>query len=200
MLDLSHPWVVGPFAWIATIPAVICFLGSLVTRSGLTAGSLFSCVALAAFAVAGTVYLWAPPTAPLLTLLAAQVSSAIISLMLGFLVVKMQMDRGTVQELKIRPLPVQLVRKTLLYGVAMLFFWDGLTLIFYHTRCEDLTISADARRCMKGEMIMGVHGPFSSVYYACYFGTLAFAVPIYLGFRVLWQWARRSEDEEEKPK
>ncbi|MGY5809981.1 hypothetical protein ACXHXG_19985 [Rhizobium sp. LEGMi198b] len=49
---------------------------------------------------------------------------------------------------------------------------------------------------MNGEMIMGVQGPFSHVYYACYFGILAFAVPMRAGLRMLRDWARPPEDEE----
>ncbi|MBB3452568.1 hypothetical protein FHT86_000824 [Rhizobium sp. BK313] len=195
MLDLSQPWVIGPVAWLATIAAVISFLGSLITRRGLTAGSLLSCPALAAFAVAGALYLWPPPTWPLLTVLLAQVTSAILSIMLGFLLRSVQVSKDSAHHLKIRPRPdLQLVRKTLLYGMALLVLWDGLTMIFYHTRCEDLTYSRDAARCMNGEMIMGVHGPFSNVYYACYFGILAFAVPIWVGFMMLRHWATRSEE------
>lgn len=117
--DLSLPWVIGPAAWLATIAATISFLRSLVTRRGLTAGSLFSCVALAAFVVAGTVYFWAPSTGPLLTLLLAQLSSAIICIMLVIFLRKVQIGMDPIRNVEIRSqIDLQSLRKGLLGGTA----------------------------------------------------------------------------------
>ncbi|MDL2408722.1 hypothetical protein PY650_24380 [Rhizobium calliandrae] len=130
---------------------------------------------------------------PLVTLLLAQLSSTIIFILLAVLLRKIQIGMDPVSNVELGPLPdLEALGKALLGGMAMLVFWNGLTVIFYYTRCADL-------RCMNGEMIMGVRGPFSNVYYACYFGILAFAVPMWATFRMLRDWASRPEEKEEKP-
>jgi hypothetical protein len=191
--------VVGPIAWLVTIVAVISFLWSLITRKGLTIGSVGSCMALAAFIVAGTVYLLAPPIAFVLTLLISQVAATVIFIMLMFILRRIQIALDPLHHQEIRPPILNLAtgREWLRRALWGLVLWDGLTLIFFQTGCKDLTIAADVRRCMDGEVLMGIHGPFSNIYYAAYFGMMAFVAPVLAGFQALWRRAKRPGDNEE---
>ncbi|MDK4713627.1 hypothetical protein [Rhizobium sp. CNPSo 4039] len=193
------PWVVGPIAWLVTLVATISFLRSLITRKGLTLGSAGSCMALAAFIVAGTVYLWAPPIAFVLTLLISQVAATIIFIMLAFILRRLQIGMDSLLHLEIRPLILNLEmgRQWLRRALPALVLWNGLTLIFLRTGCKDLTLPTDVRRCMDGEVLMGIHGPFSNIYYAAYFGMMAFAAPVVVVVQALWRLAKRSYDKNE---
>lgn len=193
------PWVVGPIAWLVTIVAVISFLWSLITRKGLTFGSTGSCMALAAFIVAGAVYLLAPPIAFFLTLLVSQVVATIIFIVLAFILRRLQIGTDPLRHMEIRPLTFNLeaARQWLRHALPALVLWNGLTLIFLRTGCEDLTIATDVHRCMDGEVLMGVHGPFANIYYAAYFGMMAFAAPVLAVLQALWRIAKRPDHENE---
>ncbi|OEC93598.1 hypothetical protein [Rhizobium sp. YK2] len=194
------PWVIGPVAWLATIAAVISFLWSLITRKGLTIGSLVSCMALAAFIIAAAVFLLSPPIGPLLTLLLAQLAAAVLAIVLAFPLRMVQVGMNPIPHTKFRSVTnLESLGRMLLGAIAIVGFWDGLTTIFYHARCEDLTISADAEKCMNGEVLLGAHGPFSDTYYAAYFGILAFAPLMVSGFQVVWQRTKRSDDMKKVP-
>ncbi|SCB41678.1 hypothetical protein [Rhizobium multihospitium] len=193
------PWIVGPIAWLVTIVAAISFLWSLITLKGLTIGSAGSCMALAAFIVAGTVYLLAPPIAFVLTLLVSQVAATIIFIMLMFILRRIQIALDPLHHQEIRPPILNLAtgREWLRRALPGLVLWDGLTLIFLQTGCKDLTIATDVRRCMDGEVLMGIHGPFSNIYYAAYFGMMAFVSPVMAILQTLWRLAKRSDDNNE---
>ncbi|MGY5779064.1 hypothetical protein [Rhizobium sp. LEGMi135b] len=193
------PWVVGPIAWLVTIVAVISFLWSLITRKGLTLGSTGSCMALAAFIVAGAVYLLAPPIAFLFTLLVSQVIATIIFIVLAFTLRRLQIGADPLRHMEIRSLTFNLEagRQWLRHALPALVLWNGLTLIFLRTGCKDLTIATDVRRCMDGEVLMGVHGPFANIYYAAYFGMMAFAAPVLAVLQALWRLTKRSDDKNE---
>ena len=174
------PWIIGPVAWLATIAAVISFLHALITRKGLTVGSFGSCMALAAFIIAGAVYLLAPPMGPLVTVLLTQVAAAVLVIMLAFPLRKIQVGMDPLRHVEIRPLfpNPEMFRQWLLRAVPVLILWDGLTVIFYDTPCS-------GARCAGGEALFGVHGPFSNIYYAAYFGIMAFTLPIAAGLQAL---------------
>lgn len=180
------PWVVGPIAWLATIAAVISFLHALITRKGLTAGSLGSCIALAAFIVAGTVYLLAPPIGPLVSVLLTQVSAAALVVMLAVFLRTIQVGMDPQRHVEFRPLIPNLgvFRQWLVRAVPLLVLWDGMTVIFYNTPCR-------GGRCQGGEALLGVQGPFSNIYYAAYFGIMAFALPIAAGLQALLRLVKR---------
>ncbi|WP_349963390.1 hypothetical protein [Rhizobium sp. ZPR3] len=191
----QFPWIIGPVAWLATIVAVISFLRSLITRKGLTLGSLASCMALAAFIVAGAIFLLSPPTGPLLTLLLAQVSAAILAIVLALPLRMLQVGPHPIRHAEIRPITnLESLGRLLLGTLPVLVLWDGLTTIFYHTHCEDLTILTDAQRCSNGEVLLGAHGPFADIYYAAYFGIMAFAPLILSAFQAVRHRAKRSDD------
>ncbi|MFS8048736.1 hypothetical protein [Rhizobium sp. BR 314] len=186
------PWVVGPFAWLATIAAVISFLHALITRKGLTVGSLGSCIALAAFIVAGTVYLLAPPIGPLVSVLLTQVSAAALVVILAVFLRTIQVGMDPQRHVEFRPLipNPEMFRQWLVRVVPLLVLWDGLTVIFYNTPCR-------GGRCGGGEALFGVHGPFSNIYYAAYFGIMAFAPPITAGLQALQRLVKRPDDKNE---
>jgi hypothetical protein len=157
-------------------------------------------MALAAFIIASAVYLLAPPTGPLVTLLLAQVSSAIIFTMLAFPLGMAQVGMDPIHNVEIRPVTnLETLGRLLLVAIPMLVLWDGTTAIFYHTHCEDLTILSDARRCMNGEALLGAHGPFSNIYYAAYFGIMAFAPPVFTAFQALRRRTKRLDNKQEMP-
>ena len=174
------PWVIGPVAWLATIATVISFLDALITRKGLTVGSFGSCMALSAFIIAGAVYLLEPPMGPLVTVLLTQVAAAVLVIMLAFPLRKIQVGMDPLRHVEIRPLfpNPEMFRQWLLRAVPVLILWDGLTVIFYDTPCS-------GARCAGGEALFGVHGPFSNIYYAAYFGIMAFTLPIAAGLQAL---------------
>ena len=95
------------------------------------------------------------------------------------------------RDFAIRSLNEQNQLNRMLMGFLGLAFWTGLTVIFFNTRCEDLNYLPDARRCQNGEVLMGLHGPFSSVYYANYFGIMVFSPLVFAGFSALREWVRR---------
>jgi hypothetical protein len=195
------PWVVGPVAWLVTIVAAISFLWSLITRKGLTLGSAGSCMALAAFIVGGTVYLLAPPIAFVFTLLVSQVAATIIFIMLMFILRQIQIALDPLHHQEIRPPILNLAtgREWLRRALPGLVLWDGLTLIFFQTGCKDLTIASDVRRCMDGEVLMGIHGPFSNFYYAAYFGMMAFVSPVMAILQTFWRLTKRPDDMKKLP-
>jgi len=156
-------------------------------------------MALAAFIVAGTVYLLAPPIAFVLTLLVSQVAATIIFITLMFILRRIQIAIDPLHHQQIRPPILNLAtgREWLRRALPGLVLWDGLTLIFLQTGCKDLTIATDVRRCMDGEVLMGIHGPFSNIYYAAYFGMMAFMSPVMAILQTLWHLAKRSDDNSE---
>ncbi|WP_145631218.1 hypothetical protein [Rhizobium sp. ERR 1071] len=155
-------------------------------------------MALAAFIVAGAVYLLAPSIAFLFTLLASQVIATIIFIVLAFTLRRLQIGADPLRHMEIRSLTLNLEagRQWLRHALPALVLWDGLTLIFLRTGCKDLTIATDVRRCMDGEVVMGVHGPFSNIYYAAYFGMMAFAAPVLAVLQALWHRVKRPSDKE----
>lgn len=196
MLYLAHqywvplPWTIGPVTWLATIVAVSSFLRSLITRRGLTVGSSAGCMALAAFVVAGVVYMIAPPSGPLLTLLLTQLSATIIFIILAFLLRRIQVGMDPLHHVEVRPLILnqKLLGQWLQSAIPVLVLWDGLTLMFYNTPCS-------GARCAVGEALFGIHRPFSNIYLAAYFGMMAFTAPILAMFQVLWRILKRQDSK-----
>lgn len=149
-------------------------------------------MAIAAFLVAGGVYLLAPPMRPLFTLLLAQVSATIICIVLAFSLRKIQVGVDPLHHLEIRPFNLDSAGQWMVRALPILVLWDGLTLIFYNTSCS-------GARCRSGETLIGVRGPFSNIYLAAYFGMMAFASPVMAVLQALWRLAKRSDDVKKLP-
>ncbi|WP_149344877.1 hypothetical protein [Neorhizobium sp. P12A] len=186
MTNQMLPWVIGPVPLIGTILSAAVFLGNVITRKGLTVGSLFASIVLTAFIVGYAELITQPPLQPWLTIALAQVAGVPI---LGiFLVVlrSVQANRKPLRNPDWGPL-----RNGIGKAVAFLALWNGLTILFFNTGCEDLTYSADYEKCYTGEKILGMHGPFLNVFIVVLFGVPSLCM---IGFGIIGSFWKQRQD------